>query len=180
MKCQNVDVRIDRFDASAYDQTQLGSLSALKMSAAEKAYKALVVSGTNALCASGLSLKYADVSDEQKSCLVMTAEDGHTTQFSIDGVPCVAVSKPAGAGEERILVMYDSSDLKTASEDVKCTAPLRGKTAVKFTLERERGPYIMKQRHSNLSRRLSKVHKQTLCNKSMKPNGYTLDGPFIF
>ena len=61
-----------------------------------------------------------------------------------------------------------------------CAGRLRGKTAVKCTLERKRGCYIMKQNLSNWSFRITNEHKRVLCDKSIKPLGYTLDGPFIF
>ena len=150
------------------------------MSDRKRAYEALVAAGTNALCDAGLSLDYADVSDEQKNCLAMTEEEGHTTHFSIDGVACVAVSKPAGCGEECILVMYDTNDMTAALADVRCAGPLSGKTAAKFTIERQKGPYIMKGRLSNWFFRTTKEHKHVLCKKSIRPRGYTLNGQLIF
>tara|TARA_R110002050_G_scaffold108088_7_gene218734 strand:- start:17847 stop:18302 length:456 start_codon:yes stop_codon:yes gene_type:complete len=151
------------------------------MSAKKKAYDTLITAGTNALCDAGLSLDFADVSEKQKHCLVMTEEDGHTAHFSIDGVACVAASKPAGCGEERIVVMYDTNDVATALETVKCAGSLpRGKTAAKCTLERKTGRYIMKQRLSNWFFRTTNEDKHALCKRSIKPLGYTLDGRFIF
>ena len=37
----------------------------------KQAWENLVAEGTNKLCAAGLSLAYADVSDEEKKCLGM-------------------------------------------------------------------------------------------------------------
>ena len=58
----------------------------------KQAWENLVAEGTNKLCAAGLSLAYADVSDEQKKCLGMTEEAGYTASFNIGEVPCVAAS----------------------------------------------------------------------------------------
>ena len=92
----------------------------------KQAWENLVAEGTNKLCAAGLSLAYADVSDEQKKCLGMTEEAGYTASFNIGEVPCVAASKPAGCGEECIVVMYNSSDVNCALNIVKCAGSLRG------------------------------------------------------
>ena len=152
------------------------------MSAKQRAYNTLVITGTNALCAVGMSLNYEDVSDEQKNCLGMTDEIGYTAHFEIDGVPCVAVSKPAGCGEERILVMYDTASHSAALKRVECAGALpEATTAAKFTLERERGPYIMKvTRLTTWFFRATNAHKNVLSSKLVQPNGYVLDGPFVF
>ena len=151
------------------------------MSAKQKAYNALVTAGTNALCAVGMSLNYQDVSDDQKTCLTMTDEEGYTAHFEIDGVPCVAVSKPAGCGEERILVMYDTVSSSAALKHVQCAGALPEATTVaKCTLEREHGPYIMKEaRLSTWFFRAANVHKIVLSSKLVQPNGYVLNGRFI-
>lgn len=152
------------------------------MSVKQRAYNTLVTAGTNALCAVGMSLNYEDVSDEQKNCLTMTDEEGYTAHFEIDGVPCVAVSKPAGCGEERILVMYNSVSSLAALEYVQCACALpKGATVVKCTLERERGPYIMKDpRLCSWCFRVTNVHKNVLSSKLVQPNGYVLNGPFVW
>jgi hypothetical protein len=152
------------------------------MTAKRRAYNTLVTAGTNALCAVGMSLNYEDVSDEQKNSLTMTNEVGYTAHFEIDGVPCVAVSKPAGCGEERILVMYNTVSPSTALAHVKCAGALPEGTAVaKCTLEREHGPYIMKEsRFSTWFFRATNAHKNVLSSKLVHPNGYVLNGPFVF
>lgn len=153
------------------------------MSAKQRAYNTLVTAGTNALCAVGMSLNYEDVSDEQKNCLTMTDEVGYTAHFEIDGVPCVAVSKPAGCGEERILVMYDTVSSLAALAHVKCAGALpKATTVVKYTLERERGPYIMNQPRLStwFFRAATNAHKNVLSSKLVRPNGYVLNGPFVF
>ena len=152
------------------------------MSAKQKAYNTLVTAGTNALCAVGMSLNYEDVSDEQKNRLTMTDEVGYTAHFRIDEVPCVAVSKPAGCGEERILVMYDTMSSSAALALVKCAGALPEATTVaKCTLEREHGPYIMQEpRLSTWFFRAMNAHKNVLSSKLVQPNGYVLNGPFVF
>ena len=147
----------------------------------KRAYDCLVVAGTNALCVAGMSLDYETVSAEQKVALTMTEEEGYVTTFDIDGVPCVAVSKPAGAGEERIVVVYDSNDVSAALSTVRCAGTLPHKTAAKFTLERKRGPYIMEShRLYRFHFRVTNPDKLSLSKHTLLPNGYTLDGPFIF
>lgn len=152
------------------------------MSARQRAYNTLVSAGTNALCAVGMSLNYEDVSNEQKNCLAMTDETGYTAHFEIDGVPCVAVSKPAGCGEERILVMYNTVSPTAALARVESAGALPEATTVaKCTLERKRGPYIMQEPRLNTwCFRASNVHKNVLCNKLVEPGGYVLNGPFVF
>ena len=108
-----------------------------------QAFHTLVTAGTNALIDAGLT--FDNVSEEQKISLTMTAE-GFTAQFEMNGVPCVAVSKPTGCGgEERILVLYNSTDIHTALKYVRCSFSLlhdkSGTTMARFTLERKNGPY---------------------------------------
>jgi len=152
------------------------------MSAKQRAYNALVTAGTNALCAAGMSLNYEDVSDEQKNCLTTTDEVGYTAHFRIDEVPCVAMSRPAGCGQERILVMYDTMSSSAALALVRGGGALPEATTVaKCTLEREHGPYIMKQpRLSTGFFRATNAHKNVLSSKLVQPNGYVLNGPFVF
>ena len=152
------------------------------MSAKRQAYNTLVTIGTNALCAVGMSLNYEDVSDEQKDCLTMTDEEGYTAHFEIDEVPCIAVSKPAGYGEERILVMYDTVSSSAALKHVQCAGPLPEATTVaKCTLERKHGPYIMKEpRLSTWVFRAANAHKNVLSSKLVQPSGYVLNGRFVF
>ena len=155
----------------------------------KQAWENLVAEGTNKLCAAGLSLAYADVSDEQKKCLGMTEEAGYTASFNIGEVPCVAASKPAGCGEECIVVMYNSSDVNCALNIVKCAGSLRGLAnyysikdvaIAKCTLERQKGPYIMESNLDNWHFICSNVHKDELNRLSIQPEGYTLNGKFIF
>ena len=147
-----------------------------------RAYENLVAAGTNALCAAGLSLSYADVSEEQKEALGMTGEEGYTVEFEIDEVPCVAVSKPAGAGEERILVIYNSSDKDLALSLVGCPQGLKlvkNGAVAKFTLERKTGPYIMREPLTICNFRSTNTSNAVLDDMEIQPYGYTLNGPFI-
>jgi len=152
------------------------------MTARQRAYNTLVTAGTNALCAVGMSLNYEDVSDEQENRLTTADEIGYTAHFKIDGVPCVAVSKPAECGEERILVMYNTVSPLVAVAHVRSSGALpEGTTMVKCTLEREHGPYIMKEpRLSTWCFRAANAHKNVLSNKLAQPNGYALNARFVF
>ena len=149
----------------------------------KQAWENLVAEGTNKLCAAGLSLAYADVSDT-----FSTEEAGYTASFNIGEVPCVAASKPAGCGEECIVVMYNSSDVNCALNIVKCAGSLRGLAnyysikdvaIAKCTLERQKGPYIMESNLDNWHFICSNVHKDELNRLSIQPEGYTLNGKFI-
>lgn len=150
------------------------------MSSRQKAYDALVVAGTNALCAAGMTLRFEDVSEEQKCCLTMTDEPGHVARFQIDGVSCVAVSKPAGCGEERIAVVYDAVHPESALASVDCAGELPdGVTMAKCTLERKRGPYIMKERLGKWCFRAANAHRDALSGKVVQPEGYGVYGAFV-
>ena len=149
----------------------------------KQAWENLVAEGTNKLWAAGLSLAYADVSDT-----FSTEEAGYTASFNIGEVPCVAASKPAGCGEECIVVMYNSSDVNCALNIVKCAGSLRGLAnyysikdvaIAKCTLERQKGPYIMESNLDNWHFICSNVHKDELNRLSIQPEGYTLNGKFI-
>jgi len=155
----------------------------------KQAWENLVAVGTNELCAAGLSLAYADVSDDQKKCLGMTEEAGYIASFNIGEVPCVAVSKPDGCGEERIVVMYNSSDVNRALNLVKCAGSLTWRgwknstkdvAIAKCTLERQRGRYIMESSLDNWHFTCSNVNKYELNRLSIQPEGYALNGKFIF
>lgn len=148
-----------------------------------QAFNTLVTAGTNALIDAGLNLIFDNVSEEQKISLTMTAEEGCTAEFEINGVPCVAVSRPSGCGEERIVVFYNSTDMHTALKYVRCSGSLlhdnSGTTMTKFTLERKTGRYIMDDPgglHKDRFR-CTRVHQTILSNISLVPNGYVLHGP---
>lgn len=147
-----------------------------------QAFDNLVAAGTNALVVAGLSLRYDDVSEEQRTCLCQTDEDGVCTTFDIDGVASCAASRPSGCGEERIVVLYDSTDLQVARQAVRCAFYRKpGLTFTKVTLERKRGPYIMDTRMGRYTLSCSRAHEQLLSRvPTVAPMGYALRGPFIF
>ena len=135
------------------------------------AWETLVVAGTNALRAAGLPLAYGDA---------MADEKGHVARFAIDGVPCVAASRPIGFGEENIAIVYDTQDVGVAVENARCAGALEGGTAAKCILERERGPYIMKvSRLTRWTLRSTASSRAALAKVDIQPDGYTLNGPFI-
>ncbi len=150
-----------------------------------QAFLNLIAAGTNALIEEGMSLSFEDVSDEQKVCLTQTEEAGFTTVFDFGGVRSCATSKPSGHGEERIVVLYDSTDVNTAQDAVGGALYLMHVTSnitmAMATLERERGPYIMDQRRIDSSTfKCRRAHLEILSNAVVVPNGYELNGPFIF
>ena len=152
-----------------------------------QAFLNLACAGTNALIEEGMSLRFEDVSDEQKTCLGQTEEAGVITVFDFDGVMSCAASKPSGCGEERIVVLYDSTDVEIAQMAARCGFYLMhdssGITMAKATLERQRGPYIMNEPGRRIDRdafRCRRAHLAMLLNTPVVPNGYVLSGPFIF
>ena len=84
-----------------------------------RAFENLVAAGTNALLDAGMPLRFDDVSEEQKQSATETKEEGVHSLFKIDGVESCAVSVPCGFGEERIVVLYDSTDLGVARDAVQ-------------------------------------------------------------
>lgn len=149
-----------------------------------QAFDTLVAAGVNALVDAGMHLDAARVSAEQRVALGMTEEDGVTATFDLHGVPCVACSKPAGCGEERILILYNSDDRDKARRHVQCANVLntyaQGVTAAKVTLERERGPYVMQTNLGKRAFRCTQADMTTLASHAVAPYGYALTGPFIF
>ena len=157
------------------------------MSARTRAFEALALGGTNALIANGLNTAYESVSAEQKKSLHMTDEDGVDTSFVLNGINCVATSKPSGCGEERITVLYNSTNLQYAKKLNLCATLFwrtKGITAVQVTLERKRGPYIMKAgRKRRICKNVFKSKKnevEALSRLNIQPNGSAREGPFIF
>ena len=148
-----------------------------------------MAAGTNALCEAGLSLAYADVSDEQKLWVMCPAEEEYSciTSFEIEGIPCVAASKPAGMGEERIWVWYTSrlSDLNGGTRAVGSTTPWSppnlqyedGSTVTQCILERKMGPYIVKPCSLNKwNFRYTHSNIHALSRMSIQPHEYAING----
>ena len=135
-----------------------------------------------------MSLRFEDVSEEQKECLTQTDEEGVHALFDIGGVASCAASRPSGRGEERIVVLYDSTDLDVARTAARCALYLKydtsGVTMAKVTLERQRGPYIMdpagSRRLDKDTFRCTREHERLLSSLAVAPRGYAMRGPFIF
>ena len=145
----------------------------------ERAYASLVASGVNALVEHGLNLSYESVSDFEKQILTMSDEPGVDAHFAIGEVRCVATSKPAGCGEERITILYGSSNLTRAKQINGCSNARFGtSTAARVTLERWNGPYIMDRQRGDF--RCTRVDKATLASLDVQPQGYETSGPIIY
>jgi hypothetical protein len=139
----------------------------------DRAYTSLVAAGVNALIENGLNLSYESLSDFEKNALCLEPEEQKPidVHFSIGDVRCVATSGGRGLGEERITILYGSTDLKRAKYINDCMNPSLGKgTAVKVTLERWRGPVIRKRNRSGF--RCARADKAVLVNVQVQPMGY--------
>ena len=144
-----------------------------------RAFENLITAGTNALCEAGLSLRYEDVSDAQRLDLGMSDGVSVSTNFDLFGVGCVAAAIPNGCGEEKIIVIYDSDDVERAEREVSVAGRLQA-TRAKCWLERKDGPYIMETDINQTFFRTTNANMHVLSHMVVEPDGYTLNGPFIF
>ena len=146
----------------------------------------LAVSATNALLEHGMPRLLEDLDPSERG-----TGDFHAPRmrvnFFLDGVPCCATSKPAGYGEEKIAVIYDTNSvdpaiIQTVLDHFALPLP-RGTryTATSFWFEREYGPYVQIPDNDKPSafyfRTASSDHLRTLCNLDVTPNGFGASGP---
>ena len=139
----------------------------------DRAYMSLVAAGVNALVDNGLSLSYESLSWFEQNATVLAPEEQKPidAQFTIGDVPCVATCSGRGLGEERITILYRSTNLARAKQINDCGNPSLGKgTAAKVTLERWKGPFIRKRYRGDF--RCKHVDRATLSGIGVQPQGF--------